>query len=117
MITKIEKDEWEHRATVGRLLAELGARPAPFREIRAFTVGHLLSLLCGLSGWFLPMYMAGKLETKNVEEYDRAAEYAVALGLNDGFVRALRDMAKAEVGHEKYFFEVLGQRAPERDVS
>ncbi|MFN2385988.1 MAG: ferritin-like domain-containing protein [Thermoanaerobaculia bacterium] len=36
MITKIEKDECEHRQTVGRLLADLGARPRKLREVRAF---------------------------------------------------------------------------------
>jgi demethoxyubiquinone hydroxylase (CLK1/Coq7/Cat5 family) len=113
MITRIEKDEWEHRETVGRLLADLGARPLKLREVRASVVGHVLSFLCGWMGWFLPMYMAGKLETKNVEEYDRAAEYADAIGL-EHFLPPLRKMAEAEVLHEKYFFEVLGRKPPER---
>lgn len=113
MITKIEKDEWEHRETVGRLLADLGARPIRIRELRASVVGNLLSFLCAWMGWFLPMYMAGKLETKNVEEYDRAAEYATALGL-DHFLPPLRKMAEAEVLHEKYFFEVVGKKPPAR---
>ena len=113
MITKIEKDEWEHRETVGRLLEDLGARPLKVRELRASLVGHVLSFLCGWMGWFLPMYMAGKLETRNVEEYDRAAEYAAALGL-DHFLPPLRKMAEAEVLHEKYFFEVLGRKTPAR---
>lgn len=116
MITKIEKDEWEHRETVGRLLADLGARPLKLREVRASAVGHVLSFLCRCLGWLLPMYVAGKLETKNVEEYDRAAEYAAALGL-DHFLPPLRKMAEAEVLHEKYFFEVLGQKPPELRVS
>ena len=95
---------------------ESRARPVKLREIRASVVGHVLSFLCAWMGWFLPMYMAGKLETKNVEEYDRAAEYANALGL-DHFLPPLRKMAEAEVLHEKYFFEILGQKPPARGDS
>ena len=113
MILKIEKDEWVHREVVGRLLADLGARPLRWREIRSGAVGHTLSFFCGLAGWFLPMYFAGKLETKNVQEYETAAGYASELGL-DHFLAPLREMAEVEVLHEKYFFEIIGRAAPER---
>lgn len=111
VIEKIEKDEWVHREIVGRLLAELGAAPLRFREIRSGAVGHTLSFFCGLAGWFLPMYFAAKLETKNVQEYERAAEYAAELGL-DHFLAPLREMAEVEILHEKYFFEVIGRAVP-----
>jgi hypothetical protein len=64
MIAKIEQDEWVHRERVGRLLGELGARPLRSREIRSSLIGHALSFLCRFTGWFLPMYFAGKLETR-----------------------------------------------------
>jgi rubrerythrin len=112
-VEEIERDEWVHRKTVGRLLAALGARPAAHREVRAAVVGHTLSVLCAVSGWFLPMFFAGRLETKNVAEYDRAAEYAKALGL-ETFLPDLTEMAEVEVQHERFFLEVLGRKAPER---
>jgi hypothetical protein len=76
MIEKIEKDECVHREKVGRLLTRLDARPLPLREIRSSAIGHVLSFLCRFSGWFLPMYFAGKLETNNVCEYEKAAGWA-----------------------------------------
>jgi rubrerythrin len=115
MISKIENDEWVHRRKVGVLLERLGARPLPFREARSSAVGHTLSLLCGVAGWFLPMFLAGKLETKNVCEYEKAAGWAAELGMSD-FIPDLMEMASVEVEHEKYFFEVTGRVAPPRSM-
>jgi rubrerythrin len=115
MIAKIENDEWVHRKKVGALLEKLGARPLRIRELRASAVGHVLSFLCGVAGWFLPMFLAGKLETKNVCEYEKAAGWAAEVGLHD-FVPDLLEMAAVEVEHEKYFFEAIGRRAPTRIV-
>jgi len=112
-IEKIERDEWIHREKVGRLLQRLGAAPRPLKEIRPSLVGSVLGLLCRVSGWFLPMYFAGRLETKNVVEYDRAATWARELGLTD-FLPDLSEMAAVEVEHEAFFFGVLGRSAPRR---
>jgi rubrerythrin len=113
-IEKIERDEWVHREKVGRLLQRLGAGPRLVREIRSSLVGHILGLLCHVSGWFLPMFFAGRLETKNVTEYDRAAAWAAELGLMD-FLPDLTEMAAVEVEHEAFFFGVLGRAVPERN--
>ena len=115
MIAKIENDEWVHRRKVGALLEKLGARPLAIREARASAVGHTLSFLCGLAGWFLPMFLAGKLETKNVCEYEKAAGWAAELGLDD-FLPDLHEMAAVEVEHEKYFMEAIGRKAPKRVI-
>lgn len=112
-VLEIEQDEWVHRRMVGALLAKLSARPSRVREIRAAVVGHTLSFLCAWSGWFLPMFFAGKLETKNVREYDRAAHWAGQLGLTD-FLPDLAEMAQVEVRHEKFFLEIVGRKAPVR---
>jgi rubrerythrin len=114
-IGKIENDEWVHRRKVGELLEKLGAKPLPVRELRASAVGHVLSFLCGVAGWFLPMFLAGKLETKNVCEYEKAAGWAAEVGLHD-FVPDLLEMAAVEVEHEKYFFGAIGREAPNRTV-
>ena len=114
-VLEIEQDEWVHREIVGRLLAKLGARPNRVREIRSAVVGHTLSFLCGWSGWFLPMLFAGKLETKNVREYDRAADWARQLGLEE-FLPDLTEMAEVEVRHEKFFLEIVGRKVPARMI-
>jgi rubrerythrin len=115
MISKIENDEWVHREKVGKLLAKMDAVPLRLRELRAGVVGRTLSFFCGLAGWFMPMFLAGKLETKNVCEYEKAAGWAAELGLTD-FLPDLYEMAAVEVEHEKYFFEVIGKKAPRRRV-
>ena len=93
MIRKIENDEWVHREKVGKLLAQLGASPLSGRELRSSLVGHALCFLCSFSGWFLPMYFAGRLETRNVEQYDAAAGYAAELGL-DHFINERAQMLR-----------------------
>lgn len=113
MIRKIENDEWIHREKVGRLLHELGAAPLALRELRSAVVGHTLSFLCRFTGWFLPMFFAGRLETRNVDEYDTAAGWAREIGL-DHFLPELQEMAAVEVEHEKYFLETIGRRPPPR---
>jgi rubrerythrin len=112
-VLEIEQDEWVHRRMVGALLAKLSAGPSRVREIRAAVVGHTLSFLCAWSGWFLPMFFAGKLETKNVREYDRAADWARQIGLTD-FLPDLDEMAQVEVRHEKFFLEIVGRKVPAR---
>src|SRR5947209_4961416 len=68
-IHQIEEEELHHRRLVGEILRQLGAGPSTALEVKYFLIGRMLGLLCHLSGWFIPMYGAGKLESKNVGEY------------------------------------------------
>lgn len=101
-ILGIEEDEWHHRALVGRMLAGLGRKPSIVRELRACLVGRTLGVLCHVSGWLLPMYAAGRLESRNIREYEAAARYAAASDHFE-FVDCLLAMAEVEWDHEKYF--------------
>jgi rubrerythrin len=101
-IRKIEEEEWHHRRLVGGMLESLGARPLRRREIRAAVVGRVLAFLCHVSGWLAPMYGAGKLESRNIREYEDAARFARDCGRND-FVDCLLSMAEVEWEHEDYF--------------
>jgi hypothetical protein len=101
-IKQIEAEEWHHRELVGDLLGELGARPRRPREVRAWLVGRTLGALCHVSGWFLPMYGAGRLESHNIVEYEDAARYALASG-GERFLDCLLAMAEVEWEHEQYF--------------
>lgn len=101
-IKKIEDEEWHHRTLVGEMLRSLGAGPNRKREVRATIVGRLLGVLCHLSGWLVPMYGAGRLESKNIREYETAARYARNCERND-FVDCLLTMAEFEWEHEHYF--------------
>jgi rubrerythrin len=101
-IRKIEDDEWRHRKLVGEMLATLNAGPSKSREIRAAIVGRTLGLLCHLTGWLAPMYGAGKLESRNIREYETAARYARDSGCVQ-LIDCLLEMAEVEWDHEFYF--------------
>ncbi|HEY0347915.1 MAG TPA: ferritin-like domain-containing protein [Pyrinomonadaceae bacterium] len=115
-IRAIEEDEWRHRQLVGEMLAGLGAEPNNRREVRATIIGRTLGLLCHVSGWLLPMYGAGKLESRNVKEYETAARYARDCGCVN-LIDCLLEMAEVEWDHELYFrsrvlSHRLGRRLP-----
>jgi demethoxyubiquinone hydroxylase (CLK1/Coq7/Cat5 family) len=109
-IRKIENDEWVHRRRVGEMLDTLGSRPSTIRELRMWLTGRAIGALCHVIGWFLPMYFAGRLESRNVEEYEEAAVHAGALELKQ-FESELRMMRSIEREHELFFLNaVAGHR-------
>lgn len=101
-ILQIENEEWHHRELVGQMLKKLETNPSRARELRANIVGRLLGALCHLTGWLAPMYGAGRLESRNIREYETAARFARDAG-NDEFVDCLLTMAEVEWEHEDYF--------------
>ncbi|HEV2802721.1 MAG TPA: demethoxyubiquinone hydroxylase family protein [Pyrinomonadaceae bacterium] len=101
-IREIEEEEWHHRRLVGRMLEQVGARPNRAREIRATVIGRTLGALCHVMGWLVPMYGAGKLESRNINEYETAARHASRSGRAE-FVDCLLRMAEVEWEHERYF--------------
>ena len=101
-VKTIEDEEWHHRRLVGEMLKDLGAAPDKRRELRATVVGRTLGFLCHVSGWFAPMYGAGRLESKNIVEYETAARYARECGRVD-LIDCLLTMAEVEWELEHYF--------------
>lgn len=107
-IKKIETEEWEHRENVGRWLEKLGAKPKKLREAIFRTIGRTLGTSCYISGWFFPMYFAGRLESGNVKEYEDAAAFASELEMHE-CVDELMDMARTEAEHEIFFRRVVAE--------
>lgn len=105
-IKEIEAEEWHHRKCVLAWLEKLDAKPRKFREAVFWTIGRTLGITCYLSGWFLPMYFAGRLESQNVQEYLNAAEFAKELGLAD-CEKELLEMSATEQRHEDFFKEIV----------
>jgi demethoxyubiquinone hydroxylase (CLK1/Coq7/Cat5 family) len=105
-IQKIEREEWIHRSRVGEMLATLGGAPEKLCEAKRWVIGRTIGLACHLIGWFLPMYFAGRLESRNVFEYEVAASHAAALGLKE-FEEDLLEMARVEKEHELFFSSVI----------
>lgn len=101
-IRRIEREEWHHRREVGRMLGELGAAPLWWREVLMAVIGRSVAVGCFLIGWFWPMYLAGKLENDNVNEYDVAARHAAALGMNE-MRDELVQFGVTEHKHEAFF--------------
>lgn len=101
-IRRIEEEEWAHRKMVRHMLRELGARPFFPLEILLGAVGRTVGLLCHVTGWFLPMYFAGRLEFGNVDQYEDAAFHARRLGLK-GMEKTLHAMTLTEREHELFF--------------
>jgi hypothetical protein len=113
-IRRIEEEEWRHRGLVGAMLRDLGESPGRLREVRAWLIGRTLGLLCHVSGWLAPMYGAGRLESRNVREYEAAARHALACG-RDEWVDCLLTMAEVEWEHEAFFrSRVLSHRVGRR---
>jgi hypothetical protein len=101
-IRRIEADEWEHRRCLGKMLADLGAKPAPLLEMMLVIIGCFIAVSCFLGGRFIPMYGAGRIERNNVHEYIDAAVFAREAGL-DSLIDELLRMAELEWDHERYF--------------
>lgn len=101
-VEQIENEEWHHRTLVGEILNELGAEASRRREARAFLLGRVLGFLCHVTGYLAPMYGAGRLESRNIREYETAARLARDSGY-DKFVDCLLTMAEVEWEHENYF--------------
>src|SRR6266850_8073207 len=115
-IQNIEADEWRHRKLVGEMLANLENGPSRRRETRANMIGRTLGFLCHVMGWLAPMYGAGRLESRNIREYETAARHARDCGRSD-LVDCLLEMAEVEWDHEHYFRarvqeHFLGRRLP-----
>jgi rubrerythrin len=115
-IQNIEADEWRHRKLVGEMLASLESGPSRRRETRANMIGRTLGFLCHVMGWLAPMYGAGRLESRNIREYETAARHARECGHNE-LVDCLLEMAEVEWDHEHYFRarvqeHFLGHRLP-----
>ncbi len=105
-IKKIEQEEWEHRECVFKWLELLDSEPLKSRELIFGLIGRTLGIFCYVSGWFLPMYFAGRLESQNTQEYKDAAKCAKELGLEE-CVSDMLKMSDKELEHELYFHEVV----------
>ena len=115
-IQAIEEEELHHRRMVGEMLRALGVSPSRLRERRAAAIGRALGALCHLAGWLAPMYGAGRLESRNIREYEAAARFARGCG-RDEWLDSLLTMAEVEWEHEQYFRSQvlkhwLGRRLP-----
>ena len=107
-IRQIEEEEWTHRREVGKWLTVLKAKPRKFKEAMLWTIGRTLGAACHISGWFFPMYFAGRLESGNVKEYEDAAAFAKELEMHECFDEMM-EMSRVEGEHELFFSQIVAQ--------
>ena len=107
-IKKIESEEWKHRENVACWLDRLGAKPNKTREKIFWTIGKTIGAACYVSGWFFPMYFAGRLESGNVQEYVDAAVFAKELGMSECF-DDMMEMSCVEGEHELFFSQIVAK--------
>ncbi|MDR3616451.1 MAG: hypothetical protein P4L53_23020 [Candidatus Obscuribacterales bacterium] len=105
-IHQIELDEWHHRRILLRMLNDLGERPIVWRDWMMRILGYNIFFGCFVTGWFLPMYFAGRLEDGNILEYKQAAEHARCLGML-ALESELLDFSSKEEEHEAYFYQAV----------
>jgi demethoxyubiquinone hydroxylase (CLK1/Coq7/Cat5 family) len=105
-IKQIEAEEWTHRANVRKWLEYLSATPNARREKIFLAIGRCLGACCYVSGWFFPMYFAGRLESQNVQEYADAAALAEKLEMAD-CAEEMLEMARTEREHEIFFSQAI----------
>lgn len=102
MLTTVLVEEIQHRRIVRTMLRSLGAAPDRRRERKMLLVGRTIGATCLIAGWFAPMYGAGRLESRNVVEYEIAARLAHRAGL-DAMADQLLTLAEVEWDHELRF--------------
>jgi rubrerythrin len=106
-IFKIMGEEIHHRERLEKMILELGGEINEKLEHKMLIIGTAISYFCKVGrylplGWFFSMYGAGRLESKNVKEYEDAARYAWFAGKHH-FILELLSFAEIEWEHEKYF--------------
>ncbi len=106
-VERIAREEWAHRHRLAHLIAQLGGRPVRLREGLMMAIGHIGAALCLASGWYAPMYGAGLIEARNVDEYVTAADLAISAGLEDAARRSLRHGPLRAREHEDYFYRLV----------
>lgn len=105
-IQRIMREELDHRARVGAMLRDLGARPGRLRDVAMAGVGTAIAASCFVGGWYVPMYGAGRIERRNIWEYEVAARLAREAGCR-AFAEELLHMAEVEWDHERYFHDLV----------
>ena len=98
-ITRIAREEWDHRASLGRMLDRLGLAPSRWLEWKYAALGRMIGLSCHALGRFMPMYFAGRLESGNVNEYLLLLELVRGTALADER-GCILEMARVEKEHE-----------------
>jgi len=110
-IRGIEADERRHRAAVGELLTEFGARPYYPLEWLFFCVGTIIGTGCHVWGEWASAFGAAQFEFGGMGDYRRAAKAARALGKEE-LALELDELEDQETAHRIFFLALARSRFP-----
>lgn len=101
-IRQIEKDEWQHRDEVLKIMQKYDIPVSRWYEFKFHVIGKVIAFSCHIIGWFMPYYFAGWLESGNVCEYFRMIHFFHELNIHE-HDQVLYDMGVKEKEHEDFF--------------
>lgn len=114
-IQLIQIDELKHQVCISIMLMELGAKPNKVRDFVFSTIGKTLSVLCRVTGWFLPMWGALFIEKIGIINYEELAKEAEKEN-KPTYAVILREMGEVEKQHANYFIGRLkSDRVPSEE--
>lgn len=108
-IRRIQRDELHHAQVVAKMLTFLGAKPNLMRDIAFITLGRILSVLCYVTGWLLPMKGALLIEKIGAASYWDTMDVAILEG-QPNLALSLMFMASKEEKHKEYFEGLLNAK-------
>lgn len=108
-INRIQREELDHLHEVSKMLHSLGAQPSVFKDLLYIIIGKTASFLCYITGWYLPMWGAKKIEAIGAASYWEIADMAMDTG-HFQMSAKLCHMAETEEAHEKYFQQFVPDR-------
>ncbi len=105
-VREIEKDEWDHRNSVRRIMDRYEIPVSKFDELKYALIGRAIGYSCFIIGRFMPYFFAGKLESGNVCEYIVMMRYFNEIGIHEHDT-ILYEMGLKEKEHEVYFIQTI----------
>lgn len=101
-LQEIQQDELEHIIFLSHYLNKMGFKPSPIKDFVWTTIGKTIGALCHVTGWYLPMRVAGIMERIGTKSYIEISAIARAEG-HEILAKKLLDMAEVEKRHENTF--------------
>ncbi len=99
-------DEWEHRQAVFKMMNQYNVPISKWLELKFALIGKFVAFTCYVTGFFIPTYFAGRLESGNTCEYYRMVDLFEKIGITEHSM-LLNEMGDKEKEHEIYLAKLI----------